>query len=481
MRYPRLFLCAPFLILLPLVAHAQQNPLEADAVSFRYDSAHAQLEIDYGVLQHALSFNPVDHVPTAYTYAKAEIWENGRVTQSKDIRDTVRCACTTQAQIDSAGANVLLGATGFAVPYSDTIAAAFLWYTGQKNGIPIFDTIVMPQWLPDRDPGKFVLSGIELATDVSRSNGNPNPFEKASYIITPNPSDVFGENYSKLYYYTELYVPKAAVDPSQSVQVITSIIDPSGTQLLSSTDTVPLAGTTIPLILGLDIDGLASDSYNLRIQVKYMDAVVVQAEKKFFYASDITLSEAPPAPAASLSSDSILFAGSEFAKLTDAEADELIQQSMYWGDDVDKQQAAKQSTLDDKQHFLFSFWRAQDAKYHAAQPLDEFRVFQARLEEANQKYVYMKIPGWKTSQGRVLITYGPPKFVDHEYNKPGYKPFIIWQYDPDPNLRLRTTDRAEFDFVDRHGGGNFSLVNSNVIGENYDPNWLTTEALELAH
>ena len=467
--------------MLPLLAQAQQNPLEADAVSFRYDSARAQLEIDYGVLQRALSFKPVGNVQTAYTYAKAEIWENGKVTQSKDIRDTVHCACSTQAQVDSAGANVLLGATGFAVPYSDTIAAAFLWYTGQKNGMPVFDTVVMPQVLPDRDPGKFVLGGIELASQVAKSNGDPSPFEKAGYIITPNPSDVFGENYTKLYYYTELYVPKAAVDPSQNVQVVTSIIDPSGSQMLSSVDTIPLAGTTIPLILGLDIDGLASDSYHLRVQAKYQDAVVVQADKKFYYASDMTLSEAPPPQAPSLSSDSILFAGSEFAKLTDAEADELIQQSMYWGEDADKQQAAKQTTLDDKQHFLFSFWRAQDAKYHATQPLEEFRVFRARLDEANQEYAYMKIPGWKTSQGRVLITYGPPKYVDHEYNKAGYKPYIIWQYDTDPNIRLRMGDRAEFDFVDRHGGGNFSLVNSNAIGENYDPSWLATEALELAH
>ncbi len=475
----RLFLSTSLIFLLPLATRAQ-SPLEADAVGYHYDSTHAQVEIDYGVLEHALSFKPVAGVPTAFTYARAEIWENGKVSQTKDIRDTVRCPCT-QAQLDSAGANKLLNATGFAVPYSDTIAAAFLWYTGEKDGVHAFDTIVMPLHLPDRDTAKFVLSGVELASKVAKSDGSVGPFEKAGYIVTPNPSGIFGENYTKLFYYTELYVPKAAVDPSQSVQVTTAVLDPSGLQMVSNTDSVPLAGATIPLILGMDIDGLASDSYRLRIQVKYQDAVVAQGEKNFYYASDITLSQAPPAPVASLSADSILFAGSQFSKLTDAEADDLVQESMYWGDDADHQRAAKLTTLDDKQHFLFSFWREQDDKYRAAQPLDEFRVFNARVAEADQQYVYMKIPGWKTSRGRVLITYGPPKYVNHEYNEAGYKPFITWGYDSDPNIRLRTGDRAEFDFVDRTGGGNYSLVNSNVVGENYDPGWMSTEALQLAH
>ncbi|HZK75740.1 MAG TPA: GWxTD domain-containing protein, partial [Candidatus Kapabacteria bacterium] len=264
--------------------------------------------------------------------------------------------------------------------------------------------------------------------------------------------------------------------------IVTSVLDPAGTQILSSTEKVPLAGTTIPIMLGLDIDGLASDSYKLRIQAKYQDAIAAEAEKSFYYTSDIKLSEAAPAPTSStMAADSILFAGSDFAKLSDPEADELIEQSMYWGDDADKTAAKKLRTLDGKQQFLFSFWRAQDSKLHTAQPLAAYRSFMSRVADANTKYTYQKTPGWKSSRGRVLIMYGPPTAVDNEPFVAGYKPYLVWQYDANQTLRLRAGNRAEFDFVDRMGGGNYFLVNSNVIGENYDPNWLTTEAMETAH
>ena len=93
----------------------------------------------------------------------------------------------------------------------------------------------------------------------------------------------------------------------------------------------------------------------------------------------------------------------------------------------------------------------------------------------------MKTPGWKSSQGRVYISYGNPKFIGNEKFQTGYKPYIVWQYDPDPSIRLSTGNYAEFDFVDRMGDGNYSLVSSNVVGETYDVNWMTNEALKLAH
>ena len=58
--------------------------------------------------------------------------------------------------------------------------------------------------------------------------------------------------------------------------------------------------------------------------------------------------------------------------------------------------------------------------------------------------------------------------ITNERFESGYKPYIIWQYDPDPNIRVRNGNFAVFDFVDRQGGGNYFLVSSNAIGESYD-------------
>src|ERR1035437_5219161 len=159
MKY-RLFLFAALLAMTPGVLRAQ-SALEADAAAFRYDSAHAQIEIDYGVLERGLAFKEdsammnrmpsVDAVHAAFwiaiATAKAEIEQNGSVAQSKEIHDTVRFL-GSQASLDSQGVNKLLAATEFAVPYGDTTTAAFLWRTGAKDGNSVFDTIVIPLLLP---------------------------------------------------------------------------------------------------------------------------------------------------------------------------------------------------------------------------------------------------------------------------------------------------------------------------------------------
>ncbi len=455
-----------------------QSPLEADAMALRYDSSRAEVELEYGVIERALLFKLNAGVYTAITFSKIEIWQNGGVAQRKEIRDTVRCPCT-RTQLDSAGANKLLGAMGFIVPYARSTAAAFIWQRGESSKAG-FDTIVIPIILPDRDTTKYSFGGIELASAVEKSVGTPGPFEKAGFNVTPNPSAVFGENYTKLYYYSEIYVPQTSV--GQTADVITDVVDASGKTILTSDEKVQLGGTIVPIILGLDIDGLASDSYKLRVRAKVEDAVQAEAEKAFFYSSGIHLSEEPPEQnTSSAGSDSVLFAGSDFVKMSDAELDEVLAQSMYWGTETDQKAAKKLTTASQKQAFLFTFWRHEDLAMQSSQPLDQYHLFRKRVDDANKKYSYQRTPGWKTSQGRVYITYGPPKAVQTVSFDPGYKPYIIWQYDPDPNIRLSTGSFAEFDFVDRQGGGSYSLVSANVIGETYDANWLANEAERLMH
>ena len=481
MHYRLIFSSAIFaavLILLFSSSTVAQSSLEADAVAFRYDNSHAEVDINYGVLQRALSFTKSGTTWTAYTSAKAEIWQNDKVIDSKAILDTVHFK-GSQAQFDSASAEKLLGAMGFAVPYGSPTIAAFIW---NENDGKRSDTIKIPVVLPDRDTSKCSFGGVELASSIVKSTSDkPGPFDRAGVTMTPNPSSVFGENYTKLYYYTELYVPPSIARTNGSAEIETDVIDASDAKILSNTENVPVTSEAVPIILSLDIDGLSSDAYKLRILAKFENAVQAEAEKTFYYSSGMKISEEAPPPVNSAAQDSVIFAESDFAKMSEAEAEVAIAQAMYWGREVDQQAAKKLPSLSEKQHFLFSFWRSQDASRHAAQPLDVYRVFKTRVDQANKDYSFEKTPGWKTGRGRVYITYGPPKTIGTHSFDPGYKPYITWQYDSDPNIHLIAGNFAEFDFVDRMGGGNYYLVSANVLGESYDPNWLTTEALRLGH
>lgn len=277
-------------------------------------------------------------------------------------------------------------------------------------------------------------------------------------------------------------MPYASVASGKSADIITEVIDANGKTILSSTQKMPLAGETVPIILGIDIDGLATDSYRLRVRATFDGADQAEAEKPFFYSSGIQLSEAPPEQTISTAgNDSLILAGSDFVRMSEAEMDEVIAQSMYWGTELDQKAVKKLKSLAEKQSFLFTFWRGQDQTHQSAQPLDAYRIFKSRVEEANKKYAHLRTPGWKTSLGRIFITYGKAKTITDKSFEVGYKPYITWVYEPDHAIRLSTGNYAEFDFVDRDGGGSYSLVSANVIGEPYDPNWKMNEAYRISH
>ncbi|HEY3875996.1 MAG TPA: hypothetical protein VGM92_11000, partial [Candidatus Kapabacteria bacterium] len=148
------------LIVLALMAVAfqpafAQSPLEADALAIRYDSTHAEVDINYGILQRALSFEKKGDQWTAFTSSKAEVWQAGKAVRSKTIHDTVHFT-GTRAALDSASTEKLLGAMGFAVPYATPTVAAFIWQ--EVNGKA--DTIAIPLVLPDRDRSKFWFGGV---------------------------------------------------------------------------------------------------------------------------------------------------------------------------------------------------------------------------------------------------------------------------------------------------------------------------------
>src|SRR5438270_6668412 len=133
----------------------------------------------------------------------------------------------------------------------------------------------------------------------------------------------------------------------------------------------------------------------------------------------------------------------------------------------------KLSNLSDKQLFLYTFWRKQDALHHAPHPLDIYHEYLKRIDEVNKQFTYQKTPGWKTDMGRVYLTYGPPpqNGVEKHLFESAARPYIYWDYyNLDQNVRLSSGHQAHFVFLDRQGGGKFYLVESNVIGETSERN-----------
>ena len=458
------------LILSPLGVMAQDGgSLEFDAVGYRLNDDQAQVEVYYGIIYRALAFKPSAKGWTAAVNAKAEVRQRGNVVATKEISKDVHVEGDHKKLEESAALKLIDGAL-FTVPYSDSTEVVFYWRYPTTGG-RLAEDVKRVQLQLRRPDGHFGLGDLELASDVVEAGGKTSPFEKVGFVITPNPSRVFGELYTKLYFYTELYVPEKSVNSAQEVDIVSEILDGGGNVMYTTTRRQSIGQPIIPYIGAIDIDGLPSGSYRLLVRVKSNGELEAEAEKRFFYDSGIQFTDEAPSGQSDAASEEALFASSDINKMSEVELQDRLEQAKLVASaaDIDVLESAK--TSEEKRINLYAFWRKRDGQQA---PLSAYQTYYAKVAEVNLKYKYQKTPGWKTSRGRVILKYGEPTHEDLNPHGIQTRSYIIWQVSTYRG-RLTSGNLPEFVFVDKQGGGNYVLVHSNVEGEISNPNWYTMD------
>lgn len=460
------------LLTIPLSVRGQDGgSLEFDAVGYRLNAEQAQVEAYYGIIYRALNFKPSAKGWTAAINAKAEVRQNGKVVATKDISKDVHVE-GDKTKLDEAAALKVLDGVAFSVPYSDATEVILYWRYTTAGGKQAEDVKRIDLRLRKPDD-QFGLGDIELASDVAPAGAVSSPFEKVGYVVTPNPSRVFGDLYTKLYYYTEVYVPEKLVDPSREVEIVSDILDGSGAVLFTTTRRQAIGQPVIPYIGSIPVDGLPSGSYRLIVRLKVDGELEGETEKRFFYDSGIQFSEEPVNN--DVLSEEALYASSEINKMSEVELEEKLDQAKLVASATDVKIFESARTSDEKRANLYAFWRQRDRQ---DPPLTAYARYYAKVAEVNAKYKYQKTPGWKTSRGRVTLMYGEPG--SEELNPHGIqtRAYVEWLV-PEYRGRLTSGHQAYFVFVDKQGGGNYVLVHSNVEGEMSNPNWYSTDVLMM--
>jgi len=487
------------------VSKAQQGTVEMDAVAFARDSGKVQIEIYYSVVVGALGLQQRGTGWVAQINARAEIWQDGHLIAGQDIKKE-KIYTGTASSVDSAKGSLMLDGIALSATIKSKAEAVLIFRTKNAKGLDVNDTIKRAFLAPVSDKDKFFMGGIELANSLVKSENSNNLFEKVGYIISPNPSTVFRPENSKLYYYTELYVPKTTVSSGSSIEIVTRVLDGQKHEMFSNSHSQSLSSTTIPLIGSIDIDGLPTDSYILEVVAKHGGNVETLMQKDFYYDSGMKLSEdQSDASSNAVLDEGAIFAESDISRMSQLELEEKGDQAMYigsndqkkaWkklkkktdldapgnqsaGTDATKAAANLENDANQERQFLFSFWRGKDKELGVRTPLQSYKDYYKRVDEANRKFTYQKTPGWQMDFGRIYLTYGAPddRNVKPVLHSVDAKPYITWEYF-DKNLRLMSDSHAIFVFVDRQGGGRFTLVHSNVQGEVYEPDWYSQEAAQ---
>jgi len=298
-----------------------------------------------------------------------------------------------------------------------------------------------------------IMSTIELGTSIVKSSDENNIFYKNTLEVTPNPSNLFGNNLSKLYYYLELYNLNNA-ELGDKYSVVTSINSKDGTELSSNVKKYDLKSDSKVEYGSVDITGLPSNSYQLFIKLLDSgDKEILRAYKYFYVFSSDTNTNSQ-----NLTDLENQYLLSEYPKLTETQVDDEFNKAIYLMSDQQKDKYESLKNADEKRMYMFSYWRG------IAAYITKKEYF-ARIDFANKNFKSDLREGWKTDRGRITAIYGKYDEIERFPYEGSTRAYEIWTYN-------KLQGGAVFVFIDNSSGfGDYVLAHSTAQNEISDENW----------
>lgn len=311
-------------------------------------------------------------------------------------------------------------------------------------------------------PKLIGMSSIELAQKITPEKPeNRDKFHKNRYRVIPNPLNIYGSDNNQVYYYLELYNLTKEIK-TDFFLLKRTIVDNNGLPLPS----VPIynkkkriRGDDAIEVGTIDISILPSGRYYLNFST--LDTTgkeYVSSETAFYvYNPDIALPDHTTLPIEQQ------MASSEIALLSSEDLEVLVGVTNYFAFEEEKNVLSNLTTEDAKKLFLYRYWRDHDND-KSTPILESFREIMKRIQYSNENFKQMKIPGWKTDRGRVLILYGRPSLIQYYTNVPAFKEFQAWSYD-------HIEQGVVFIFGVLGSFGDLKLIHSTKTGEKYNEGW----------
>ncbi len=364
-----------------------------------------------------------------------------------DVRDT------TGEQLK----HTLIGQIGVAVPpgnYSMHIAAV------DRNDTTRVDTVQSSVMIPHYSFRKLEISDVELCSQITQAeSATHGVFYKNTYDVIPNPKGVYGAGLPIIYYYAEVYnIPDSTRDSTFKVEY--QVRDSYGQVRKTRETTKKKFGDTSVEVGTINGSDLKTGVYTLLFSVIDSAANVSAASSRRFFIYNPGLG-APGGAGNSLAGMSVL--SSVFATMDDEQITKEFEEARYIATAGEIQQFEGIQSLPAKRQFLYDFWQKRNP--NPALNSNPYRIeYLQRVAYTNDHFRVGSTPGWRTDRGRVYIVYGKPDQIDRHPNEGNSKPYEIWYYNS-------VQGGVSFDFVDRTGFGDYTLVNSTARNEIHNDNW----------
>jgi GWxTD domain-containing protein len=311
--------------------------------------------------------------------------------------------------------------------------------------------------VPRFDDKNCCLSSIQVAAIIRKSSDTENLFYKNTLEVIPNPSRLFGNNLSELFYYVELYnLFKENLSEQYSVSV--DVTDLNDIILKSASKNYKLKNDTKVEYGQLNVSDLKTNVY--RLVVKLLDNqnnIKAESRNQFVIYNTDTSQVVSTEPQAD-------FLASEYVSYSEKKLEQEFEYASYLMNDELKRQYPKLTSLDVKRKLMFNFWKALDP--NPLTPANEFKEeYLQRIKYANDNFAEGFVEGWKSDRGRVYAIYGTYDDIERHPFESSTRAYEIWTYN-------KIQGGVIFVFVDIGSvQGNYILAHSTARNELHDEDW----------
>jgi len=432
---------------------AQKEPFKIE-----YDYARFSLDDSSGYLELYYSFYEPDFVVTG-TDTNKQIRGSLYVFIKNAANDEVIINKEYQFSSSTSDSNFkygksLIGNLGFQLPFGKyNIMLVGKDLSAEERG----DTINFPLEMAITSTGRFIISDIQLASQIYPSDKTNSVFYKNSYEVVPNPSMIYGENYPLIYFYTEIYNLTKNIK-SEFLMVEHNLFNSKNNLVYKKKKFVSRKNNNIVEAGGINIIKMPTGAYTLNVQVTdtVLRSSAISSKKVFIFNPNVVDTATTQVTEGEL-------LASEFVSMGEEELKEAFDMARYLATGKDVEKWEKISDIETKRQFLFNFWKERNSVPGVTQ-VSASKDYYEKARYSNEKFGNIHRKGWKTDRGRVYMLYGDPSEIDRYPNQVDVKPYEIWYYNS-------IEGGVIFVFADLTGFSDYMLIHSTKRGELRDDNW----------
>lgn len=438
----------------PLLQADENFNFNYDYSYFAYDSNKIYVELYYSFNQNELMFKKVNGGFEAKGKILLDLYSNalGKNIIMKELNIPVTVADTTLLK----KASKLTGQVNFLL---DTGSYKLILQASDANDQSKTVSSSEEIRLTAIPNDIFTSSTVQLSTGIVKSTDAGNIFYKNSLEVTPNPSLLFGNNLSKVYYYMELYnIKQGLISDNYIINV--SIADTDGKEVKSESKTYKIRGETRVEYGAIDISDIPSNKYIFFIKAfDDKNTEVLKTFKTFYiYNSNVVDTNTQ------VTDLEARFLASEYPTMNEKNVENEYEKAIYLLSDKDRETYENLKDLDSKRKFMFLIWERYDKNKLTV--YSEFKKeYFDRITFANKNFKSDFRDGWKTDRGRVYCLYGKYDDIERHDYEGSTRAYEIWTYS-------NVQGGVIFVFIDMSAGyGNYELVHSTAQFEIQNNNW----------